>query len=140
MEVEGDVNNDAHWPLRPQKIPTASRELPSLLYTVSPLFVVLKMVLCKSNLCVGCACHVAWGSQLELGRHLWHLGYWPARLEWLLAERPVTYGDVPLSLLAPYSEAKGSKQCSWEPLHCSNLAGRPKHPKRAPALSKWRRI
>lgn len=116
MEVGWDRNNGAQWYLQPQRNPAVSRELlclPNLLYTVSLLFVVQKVVLYRSNLCVGFMCQVVLRSRSWPGAYsaqgtglLGWSGSWQG-----------SQGCVVMpccSCLLPCSEAKGSRQCSWE--------------------------
>lgn len=55
-------------------------------------------------------CQVVLAGYLELGRCLWHLGRWPAGLDWLQAGRPGVCGDALLFLLIPFVQ----RQCGWE--------------------------
>lgn len=47
------------------------------------LLSVQKVVLCRSNLCVGFMCPVVLASLLQPSRCLWHLGHWPSKLSGL---------------------------------------------------------
>lgn len=130
--------------LENSRIPEVFRGFPwphSLLYTVSLLFLIEKVVLCRSGLCLSFVCYVVLGSRLEQGRYLQCLGQCKRLLHWtgsLQGSQVLSW--CPVFLLVPFVLGKRLLQCSWECTVAILQVGLSTQIELLPTLSKCRGI
>lgn len=126
IDVEGDANNGIHRHFWPQKLLKSPKS--------SYLFVVQKVVLCRSDLFLGFMCQVVFWKPVGARWGLRTLGHQLAGLEQLPTGRPCACSEALLFLLGPFVQRQKAPP-GWDP--CSgDLADRPEHSVKAPACPK----